>query len=73
MLSPVRLFATLWTVAHHAPLSTGFFREESSQPRDQTQVSCISRIGRWILYNCATWQAHYTSAAAKSLQSCPTL
>ena len=29
----------------------------SSQLRDQTQVSCISCIGRWILYNWATWEA----------------
>ena len=29
----------------------------SSQPRDQTQVSCVSCIGRWILYHCATWEA----------------
>ena len=27
-LSRVRLFATLWTVAHQAPLSIGFSREE---------------------------------------------
>ena len=27
----------------------------SSQPRDQTHVSCISCTGRWILYRCATW------------------
>ena len=26
--SPVRLFATLWTVAFQAPLSVGFFRQE---------------------------------------------
>ena len=26
--SPVQLFATLWTVAHQAPLSTGFSRQE---------------------------------------------
>ena len=29
----------------------------SSGPRDQTHVSCISSIGRWILYHCATWEA----------------
>ena len=23
----------------------------SSQPRDQTHVSCISHIGRWVLYH----------------------
>ena len=27
-LSRVRLFATLWTVAHQAPPSMGFFRQE---------------------------------------------
>ena len=26
--SPVQLFATLWTVAHQAPLSKGFSRQE---------------------------------------------
>ena len=26
MLTPVQLFATLWTVAHQAPLSMGFSR-----------------------------------------------
>ena len=28
LLSRVRLFATLWTVAHQAPLSMGFSRQE---------------------------------------------
>ena len=48
-------FVTPLTVAHQAPLSMGFPRQEipewvaiysrgSSQPRDQTQVSCISLI-----------------------------
>ena len=47
----VRLFATLWTVAHQAPLSMGFSKQEywvamasirsSSQPRHRTHVSCI--------------------------------
>ena len=53
MLSHVGLFVTPWTVAHQAPLSTGLLQaripewvampssRESSQPRDQTQVSCI--------------------------------
>ena len=51
LLSHVRLFATLWTVAHQALLSLGFLQarilewvamsssRESSQPRDQTCVS----------------------------------
>ena len=31
----------------------------SSQPRDRTCISCISCIGRQILYHCATWEAPY--------------
>ena len=48
--SRVLLCVTLWTVAHQAPLSMGFSRQEyewiampssreSSQPRDRTRVS----------------------------------
>ena len=47
----------------------------SSQPRDWTQVSCVSCIGRLILYHYATLEAQFIppAAAAKSRQSCPTL
>ena len=31
-----------------------FFSRGSSLPRDET---CVSYIGRWILYHCATWEA----------------
>ena len=68
-LSRVQLFATPWTVAQHAPLSMEFLPQArilewvaifyfkgSSQPRDQTQVSCVSCIGRQILYQCTTWE-----------------
>ena len=53
-LSRVQLFATPWTVAHQAPLSMGIIQARilewvampisrgSSQPWDQTQVSCIA-------------------------------
>ena len=63
MLSYVGLFAALQTVARQAPLSIEFSRQEywsglpfptprkSSQPRDWTGISCISCIGRWILYH----------------------
>ena len=30
---------------------------ESSQVRDQTHISCVSCIGRWILYHWATREA----------------
>ena len=67
LLSCVSLFATQWTVAHHAPLSIGFSRQaywsglafpspgELSQPRDRTRVSCIAdrRFTLW-----ATREAH---------------
>ena len=70
-LSRIRLFATAWTVACHTPLSMEFSRPEgwsaiSSRgfaipchflPRDQTQVSCISCIGRLILHHCTIWEA----------------
>ena len=51
--SRVRLFATLWTVAHQAPLSMGILQARtlewvtmssfraSFHPRDRTQVSCL--------------------------------
>ena len=54
-LSCVQFFVTLWTVAHQAPLSMGFPRQEYwsgvpfstpgdlHRPRDQTSISCISR------------------------------
>ena len=54
LLSCVRLFATPWTAAHQVPLSMRFFQGRildlvaisfsrgSSQPRDQTQVSCTA-------------------------------
>ena len=62
VLSHVWLFATLWTIAHQASLIHGIsqsrilewvaisYSRGSSQPRDQTCVSCISCTGRQILY-----------------------
>ena len=58
-----------WTAVRQAPLSVGFSRQESwrglaisfsresSWPKDQTHVSCVSCIGRQILYYCVTWEA----------------
>ena len=60
LLSCVWLSATPWTVAHQAPLSMEFSRQEilewvaisysrrSSQPRDQTHIFCISGTGGWM-------------------------
>ncbi|CAN0422301.1 unnamed protein product [Rangifer tarandus platyrhynchus] len=60
--SHLRLFATLWAVAHQAPLSVEFSRQEhwSGLPhpppgdlpnlgiKPESHVSCISR---WVLYH----------------------
>ena len=63
-------FSTSWTVALQAPLSMGLlqarilewvaisFSRGSSQPRDQTSISCISR---WVLSHWATREAHNTA------------
>ena len=37
------------------------FSRGSSQPRDQAHVSCISCIGRQILYHCTPWEALLTN------------
>ena len=63
MLSYVQLFVTPWTVAHQAPLSAGFAKQDYwsglpfpppgnlPDPRNWTCVSCSSCSGRWILYH----------------------
>ena len=38
----------------------------SSQSRDWTRVSCISCVGRQILYHCATWEANGQVRSSKS-------
>ena len=35
------------------------YSRESSRPRDETCVSCVSCTGRQILYQCTTWEANY--------------
>ena len=68
MLSCIQVFVTPWTVASQASLSMGFSRQEywsglSFPPpgglpdSGMKSVSCISYIGRWILYHWATWEA----------------
>jgi len=66
--SCVQLFVTPWTVDLQASVH-GIFQARilewmaisssrgSSQPRDQTHISCVSCIGRQILYHCITWEA----------------
>ena len=67
--------ATPWTVACQAPLDWARILEwvvisysrGSPQPRDQTWISCVPCICRWILYPHATWESHiYTCSKWKS-------
>ena len=55
------IICDLMTVAYQAPLSMGILQARilewvamssrgSFPPRDQTGVSCVSRIGRWIFF-----------------------
>ena len=74
-LSRVRLFETPWTVCSPPASSVrGIFQarilewgaisfsRESSQPKEQTHVSCVSCIGRQILYHHVGSPSHIPSA-----------
>ena len=65
--SPVRLFATPWTVVCQAPLSVEFSSQEywsglpfptpGDLPNPGVEpVSCTSCTGRQVLYHCTTWE-----------------
>ena len=63
-------------VAHQVPLSMGILQVRtlewdaspssrgSSQPRNQTRISCISCIGRQVLYH---WEAQGEEGASDTL------
>ena len=57
LLSHVQLFVTPWTVAHQAPLSMEFSRQEYWSGLDWTWVSCIA--GRFFT-NWTTREAYLT-------------
>ena len=69
LLSRVRLFAAVWTVAFEAPLSMGFSRQEYwsglpfPSPGDfldpglEPESLMSPALAWWILYHCATWEA----------------
>ena len=80
--SHVRLFATPWTVARQAPLSVGFSRQEywrglpCPPPGDLTDpgIKPMSPALQAASLPLSHWEALCNAAAAaKSLQSCPTL
>ena len=65
LLSSVWLFTNPWTVAHqwnspgkNTAGACHFLLQGIFQTQGSNQVSCISQTARWILYHCATWEAH---------------
>ena len=80
VLTRVWLFVTPWTVAPPGSSAHGIFQARilewvaislsrtSSQPRDQTRTSCVSFIGRQIIYHCTTWETPYACINVKKLQ-----
>ena len=82
-----QLFTIPWTIAHQVPLSMEFSRWEYCEvgchvllqgifltQGSNLHLSCVSCIGRQILYNWATWEAphryathHLTSCLCKKL------
>ena len=71
----VWLFATLWTVAHQTPLSMGFSRQEYWSGLPFLSPGDLPNWGikPASLLSPALASRFFTTAAAKSLQSCPTL
>ena len=72
--SGVRLYATLWTAAHQAPLSTGFSRQEYwnglpfPSPRETSNSALLTTpkpLTMWITTNCGKflkrWEYHLRS------------
>ena len=71
LLSHVQLSGAPWTSSPPGSSVYGIFQAwmlewvaislllESSRLKDQTRISCVSCIGRQILYNCATWEDPY--------------
>ena len=69
MLSGVQILTTPRTIAHQAPLSVGFPKQEYwsglpfpslgdlLDPEDLLDQTYVSRIGRQILYHLAVWEA----------------
>ena len=83
--SRVQLLATPWTVAHQAPLSMGFSRQEYwsglpfpspgdlSDPGIESTSHYVSCTGRRVLYSWATWDTQASSPLVKKTVLNPAL
>ena len=71
--SCVRLFATMWPIARQAPLSIEFSRQKYRSTGEPLLPGALPNPGiKLTSFTPLHWQAA-AAAAAKSLQSCPTL
>ena len=70
--SHVRLFATLWTMAHQAPLSMGFSRQEyrSGLPCPPPGDLCNMGIKPVFLTSSALLGRFFTTIATREAQDC---
>ena len=70
--SPARLFCPWNFPGKYTGVGCLFYTRGSAQPRDWTQVSCISCIGRWILHHWATWEVRweYQTTLPASWETC---
>ena len=81
--SRVRLFVTPWTVARQAPPSMGFSRQEywsglpfpspGGLPDPGLEPALAPALTSGFFTTSTAWETNPAAAAAKSLQSCPTL
>ena len=84
-LSRVPLLVTLWTVAHWAPLSMGFSRQEywselsfpppGDLPNPEIEPSSLESpaLARGILYHWASWEAPKRSKAGQKGRKWPSI
>ena len=80
-LSNAPLFATPCAVAFQAPLAVGILQAKilewvdvsysrgSSQPRNQSCISCFSSLSRWIIYLLYHWENPNSSSTLPLLSS----
>ena len=82
-LSRVRLFTIPWTAAYQAPPSMGFSRQEywsglpfpspGGLPDPGLEPALAPALTSGFFTTSTAWETNPAAAAAKSLQSCPTL
>ena len=67
-LQPTRLLCPWYFPGKNTGVGWHVLLQVIFPTRDQTHISCVSCIGRWILYHCATYIFPQWGATASSLQ-----